>query len=618
MRSGFDLAKTPMVVTDLDGQTLRMNAAMLNYQGRRGCASGGAPAGIVGLLDDAPEPAAMVYRGLRLAEAGAPFAEDLAGSRNELRGVSARPGGDGEVLWSFALAPSAVDPSPRRLRDDPVFEGAPVALLVLDRRGRARRANAEARRILGPLAETGTDLAVVLKGLGRPMKERFTQALSAFGAKGANAGWELTEAKIEGRQRFFRIELAQFVSPSDVDAALIASVTDATRLKTQEEQFVQSQKIQAVGQLAGGVAHDFNNLLTVINGQTEMILLARDVADPDYAALSEIHKTGLRASDLVRQLLAFSRRQMLQPQAVDPGESVRDLTTMLKRLVGERVRVRLELDETLWRVNVDPGQFEQTIVNLVVNARDAMPDGGEVLIRSWNRRLGDPIQRDGATVAPGDYVEIEVSDEGVGINERARQKIFEPFYTTKPVGEGTGLGLSTVYGVVKQTGGFIFCDSESGEGATFRILLPRCSRQVEAPAAATASREDLTGSASVLIVEDEAPVRMLAARALRQRGYQVTEADNPSAALALLLDMDVEVDVVVSDVVMPDMDGPTLVDRVRDKRPDMGVVFMSGYAEDMFGGEGRVRETDIFLTKPFALRELASAVKQALNSDRMS
>jgi len=600
-----------MALTDADGAVLRLNAAMLGYLERRRMVSPVAPVGLAGLLGEAPEPEALVYRALRAAEQGVAFAEDAPPGSGRLLAVSARPRKCGSVLWRLTLRPERTQPSPRSFCDDPVFESAPVALAVLDRRGRVRRANAEARRALGPLAETGTDLAARLTGLGRPMRERIALALSAYGAQGANAGWELTSARIDGRDRYFRIELAPYAAPSDVDAALIAAVTDATRLKTQEEQFVQSQKIQAIGQLAGGVAHDFNNLLTVINGQTEMLLQAREVVDPDYAALADIHRTGLRASELVRKLLAFSRRQMLRPQAINLGDAVQDLSRMLDRLVGERVRLRLEGDEALWPVNADPGQMEQVIVNLVVNARDAMPDGGEVLIRTGNRRIDAPILRDGATVAPGNYVEVEVSDEGVGIGEDARRHLFEPFFTTKPVGEGTGLGLSTVYGVVKQTGGFIFCDSEPGAGATFRILLPRFAGPLEAQAAEAKPQEDLTGEAAVLIVEDEEAVRMLAARALRQRGFRVTEAETPQEALARLQDPAQAVDVIVSDIVMPDIDGPTLVDAARARRPEMGVVFMSGYAEEMFRGEGRIGQDDVFIAKPFALRDFVSAVKRA-------
>lgn len=609
---GFDAAHAPMALTDADGAILRINTAMLAYLARRPKELSSPPPGVASLLTDVSEPEAMVYRALRAAETGIPFAEDVeGGSESALKAVSARRRPGGDVLWTFVVAPGATGPATRRVGDDPVFERAPVALAVLDRRGRVRRANAEAHRVLGPLAEAGVDFSSVLTGLGRPMRERISGALSDYGAQGANSGWELTQAEVSGRERFFRIELAPYASSADIDAALIASIMDATRLKTQEEQFVQSQKIQAVGQLAGGVAHDFNNLLTVINGQTEMMLQARDIGDPDYAALGEIHKNGLRAAELVRKLLAFSRRQMLRPRAIDMGEAIRDLSKLLDRLVGERVGVRLEVEDDLWPVNADPGQMEQTVVNLVVNSRDAMPDGGEVLLRVANRRLAEPISRDGAMVAPGEYVEIEVSDEGVGIDKETRGQMFEPFYTTKPVGEGTGLGLSTVYGVVKQTGGFIFCDSEVGEGTTFRILLPRHTGAVDASSEANRPHKDLTGSAAVLIVEDDESVRMLAARALRQRGFRVTEKEMPLDALKYLRDGENCVDVIVSDVIMPEMDGPTLVEEARAGRPDMGVVLMSGYAEDMFRDKEKIRDEDAFISKPFALKDLVGAVKNA-------
>jgi two-component system cell cycle sensor histidine kinase/response regulator CckA len=395
---------------------------------------------------------------------------------------------------------------------------------------------------------------------------------------------------------------------------VVAVLADATELKSLEAQFVQSQKMQAVGQLAGGVAHDFNNLLTAIAGHTDLLLQRHENDDLDYADLHQIRQNANRAAGLVRQLLAFSRKQTLRPTVVRLTDALSETSHLLNRLLGEKHVLRMEHAEDLWPVKVDTRQFEQVVMNLVVNARDAMPGGGSVLVRTANERLERETRRGRAVMARGDYVRIDVIDNGQGIAEDKIEQVFEPFFTTKKSGEGTGLGLSTVYGIVKQTGGFIFVESAPGQGATFTIYLPRHqSAEVEAEAApAPAAQTDLTGDAHVLLIEDETSVRSFAARALKLRGYRVVEAASGEEALDILEDEALDIDIIVSDVVMPHMDGPTCVQKARVKRPDVKVIFMSGYAEDGLRREMEGVGDCRFLAKPFSLTALTAKVKETL------
>jgi len=390
---------------------------------------------------------------------------------------------------------------------------------------------------------------------------------------------------------------------------------DVTELKSLEAQFVQSQKMQAIGQLAGGVAHDFNNLLTAISGHCDLLLLRHDEGDLNYSDLIQIHQNANRAASLVGQLLAFSRKQTLQPEVIDLRETLSDLTHLLNRLVGEKVRLTLDHDPDLLPIRADKRQLEQVLMNLVVNARDAMQGAGSIRVTTQNLRLRDPMVKDRAVVPLGDYVQVKVIDHGHGISPDKLHKIFEPFYTTKRPGEGTGLGLSTAYGIVKQTGGYIFADSELGKGTEFSLLFPRHIRTDEPVVAAEpVRREPVDGPATgvVLLVEDEAPVRAFASRALRLRGYSVLEADCAETALAMLEDPALHVDLFVTDVIMPGMDGPSWVRQAREARPDTKVVFISGYAEDAFSDSQPQVTNAIFLPKPFSLTTLTQTVQEQL------
>ena len=394
---------------------------------------------------------------------------------------------------------------------------------------------------------------------------------------------------------------------------MLAVLNDATELKTLEAKFVQSQKMQAIGQLAGGVAHDFNNLLTAISGHCDLLLLRHDQGDQDYADLVQIHQNANRAASLVGQLLAFSRKQNLQPEVLDLRDTLSDLTHLLNRLAGEKVRLTLIHDPDLKSIRADKRQLEQVMMNLVVNARDAMPEGGDIDISTNTMTLETEFVRQRATVPAGEYVIVQVADQGVGISSDKLSKIFEPFYTTKRLGEGTGLGLSTAYGIVKQTGGFIFAESDRGRGTTFSLYFPvhRADKTARAapqpPKAAVLAR---AGEGVILLVEDEAPVRAFASRALKMRGYQVIEADCAEEALELLKDDDLDVDVFVTDVIMPGLDGPTWVREALKKRPDVKVIFVSGYAEDSLADQQARIPNSVFLPKPFSLNQLAATVQE--------
>jgi two-component system cell cycle sensor histidine kinase/response regulator CckA len=397
-------------------------------------------------------------------------------------------------------------------------------------------------------------------------------------------------------------------------------VVDSTEQRLLEEQVTQSQKMQAVGQLAGGIAHDFNNQLTAITGYCDLLLQSHPVGDPSFPDLSQIRQTAARAANLVRQLLAFSRQQTMRPSVLWLNDLVPELKSFHSRVLGERITLDVTLGRDLWPVYADPSQIERVIMNLAVNARDAMPNGGRLHLRTANVSAAQAASLTNVDLEPGDYVLIEVTDTGFGIPKEHISKIFEPFFTTKGIGQGTGLGLSTVYGIITQSGGQIVVDSTIGQGTTFRIYLPRDERpeaRVPEPGHADLSSrmQDLTGKGTILIVEDEDAVRSFAVRALKARGYDVLEAANGEDALALMRQRGRPVDLLVSDVVMPGMDGPSLAKRLREEFGQGKVILISGYAEDAIRKSLERAPGMEFLPKPFSLKELAQKVKGVLATD---
>lgn len=397
------------------------------------------------------------------------------------------------------------------------------------------------------------------------------------------------------------------------DAAVLLSMKDSTEETRLKIQVAQATKMQAVGQLAGGVAHDFNNILTGILGHCDLMLMRHAPGDIDYDDIQQIRNNANRAAGLTRQLLAFSRQQTLRPQILQLPDVVAEISNLLKRLMGEQVELVVKHGRGLGSVRADPGQLEQVIVNLAVNARDAMPEGGRLTIQTYGVTAAE-VRRIGSEILPiADYTALSVSDTGTGIAPDLLPKIFEPFFTTKEVGKGTGLGLSTVYGIVKQSGGFIFADSAMGEGTSFVIYLPvhvaEAGDMVE-PARARQKPSELWGSGTILLVEDEDMVRSVAERALARHGYDVVTATNGEEGLLILQDRQ-DIDLLVSDVVMPAMDGPALGRQARSLYPDLPIIFMSGYAEEQLRQSIALNNVE-FLPKPFSVQKLAEVVRNAI------
>lgn len=488
------------------------------------------------------------------------------------------------------------------------FDNLPVALLLLDAHSQVVRANAAACDILGETLE-GLHLATLLEGPGRALGDWIAD--TAAGRQ--NGTSEVLRVKGDGPEHFVQMTLKR-----GADKSVMAILSDANALKRLEAQFVQSQKMQAIGQLAGGIAHDFNNLLTAISGHCDLLMLRHDKGDPDYADLEQINQNANRAAALVGQLLAYSRKQTLKLKYLDLRDSLSDLTHLLNRLVGERIVLTFHHDPKLHMIRADKRQLEQVIMNLVVNARDAMPDGGDIVITTRNVTITDKRGGETFMLPLGDYVEVTVEDHGSGIAPEVLDKMFEPFFSTKRTGEGTGLGLSTAYGIVKQTGGYIFCDSVLGEGTRFSLYFPAHVGELESkPEIQEADLQktippQALHEPTVLLVEDEAPVRAFASRALQLQGCKVLEASCAEDALALLTDQRLAVDIFVTDVVMPGLDGPSWVRTALRDRPGTRVIFMSGYTEDIFA-EGSAPVPDaVFLAKPFSLSELTSLVTRQL------
>jgi PAS domain S-box-containing protein len=381
-----------------------------------------------------------------------------------------------------------------------------------------------------------------------------------------------------------------------------------------EEQFRQSQKMEAVGRLGGGIAHDFNNLLTIIKGYSQLSLLDLKENDPLWGNIQEIQKATQRATDLTRQLLAFSRRQILDLKVLDLNTLLKDLDKMLRRIIGEDIELTTLLAENLGRVKIDPGQFEQMILNLAVNARDAIPSGGKLTIETANVVLDEEYARTHVSVTPGPYVRLSVSDTGVGIPLEVKEKVFEPFFTTKEKGKGTGLGLSTVYGIVKQSGGNIWVYSEPAYGTTFKIYLPRVEEDLD-----TLYGQDETdflprGSETVLLVEDEPSVRDLAHRLLSQQGYRVLEATDGKEALHVVQEhIGEKIHLLLTDVVMPQMGGKELADQLKLLRPDIKVLYTSGYTDDAIVHHGVLEPGTHFLQKPFSPKTLSHKMREVLD-----
>jgi PAS domain S-box-containing protein len=416
----------------------------------------------------------------------------------------------------------------------------------------------------------------------------------------------------DGTERFLR----QYTEPLGNEVGrsrLLGTVQDVTEYKHLEEKFRRAQRLEGIARLAGGIAHDFNNLLVVINGYAEMILSELKAEDPLRDPAQEIISAGNRAAALTRQLLAFSRKQVMRPQAIDLNKLLTDVEKMLRRLIREDIEFKLTLTPELWSVKADPDQFEQVIMNLVVNARDAMPKGGVLTIGTSNIELGERDVRGFLDLAPGRYVSLTVVDTGIGMTAETKRRLFEPFFTTKPLGEGTGLGLSMVYGIIKQHGGDISLYSELGRGSAFKIYWPATDQPGESALARPEGHQTLyRGDETILLVEDDEKVRKLIRQMLLQQGYKVLEARDGLEAVDVAGKHDGPVDLLLTDVVMPRMGGEELAEQVVALRPDIEVVFMSGYPGGGTSGHGALDPNAILLQKPFEKDTLGRILRQVL------
>jgi signal transduction histidine kinase len=384
-------------------------------------------------------------------------------------------------------------------------------------------------------------------------------------------------------------------------------------LRQSEEQLRQVQKIEAVGRLAAGVAHDFNNILTAITGHSELLLRQLDADDPRRRNAEQIEKAAYRAAGLTRQLLIFSRKQVIQPRVLNLNAVILNLKKMLCRLIGEDIEFCTLLDPAAGHIKADPGQIEQVIMNLAVNARDAMPNGGKLTIMTANTTLDQNHLKNFPDMGAGDYVMLAIADTGTGISEEVKAHLFEPFFTTKPSGKGTGLGLATCFGIVKQNTGHINVHSELGSGTTFKIYFPQVQSALESPRVRNLPTEAAGGNETVLLVEDEPVVRELAVATLREKGYTVVEAVNGEEGLRLARQHDGKIDLVLADVVMPVMGGKEMADALRTSHPDTKVLFTSGYTEDALGHHGVLRPGILFLPKPYLTATLARKVREVLD-----
>ncbi len=512
------------------------------------------------------------------------------------------------------------------------FNSTPMAIAGIDGRGRILRTNAPFLSLFAGVVDRDSVDRHILFETVIHERDRAAFAAALEKAKQRQADIAPIDTVLpddeERHVRFYVNAVADAQEEDGLEEAAIVYAVETTEQKALEAQMAQGQKMQAVGQLAGGIAHDFNNVLTAIIMASDLLLTNHRPSDPSFPDIMNIKQNANRAASLVRQLLAFSRRQTLRPEVLNLTDVLADVRMLLTRLAGNDIRLRIDHGRDLWPVKVDLGQFEQVIVNLTVNARDAMPKGGDLVVRTKNVTAAECADYNYRELAAADYAVVEVEDTGTGIPPDVLKKIFEPFFTTKEVGKGTGLGLSMVYGIIKQTGGFIFCDSQVGTGTTFRIFLPRHiveekpagvaadsdARGASAGAAARQpeTQKDLSGSATVLLVEDEDAVRMGGVRALKSRGYTVHEASSGVEALEIFDGMEGKIDIIVSDVVMPEMDGPTLLGELRKRQPDVKFIFVSGYAEDAFAKNLPADAKFGFLPKPFSLKQLATVVKDML------
>jgi two-component system cell cycle sensor histidine kinase/response regulator CckA len=488
-----------------------------------------------------------------------------------------------------------------------LFENAPEAMIVVSE---------DTLRITGANLRAVSFLALEPEGLERPSLHHFLQPqdldrIVALLGSGALSG-ELQGCKIRyPNGSLIEADIAFTHLPAE--KAVIVAFHDAASRAKLNEQLRQAQKMEGLGMLAGGIAHDFNNLLTIISGYSQMLLSSSHLrTERDRTAIEQVMKASERAADLTSQLLAFSRRQTIQPRVLEVNRIVDQTVAMLRRLIGEDIDLRIAKAQDAGRIHADPGQIQQVLINLAINSRDAMPEGGSLLVQTGRAQLNSDYVGQHLGVKPGSYVTLEVSDTGSGMDEATRKRVFEPFFTTKPQGKGTGLGLSTVYGIVRQCGGSIDIYTEPGHGTTFRVYLPRVLD--EASEEREQEQEPVGGHETVLVVEDEDGVRKMVHTALERSGYQVLVASSGPEALGIAAAHEGPIDLLITDMIMPRMNGGELAKRFEKLRPAMALLFISGYAGNTLQTTGNLESQAAFLQKPFAPAALLSRVRELLDA----
>ena len=618
----LDSVPAGLMEVDARGTVRRLNATLLRWLGI--------------------DPVGLSQRGLKLTDIMAPDDAELIASAAAafythgagvdldvalekgvsvpLRFFARRDAEGGLMIAAFRREAGNEDggPDTAEIRFARFFQSAPFGIATLGSDGRLMSTNAAFARII---PDGQTAIGQMATDVLCRTADADTSATVSTAVKQVLAGTpSLTPLDITvGPEGAFscRLYLAPLTQARDAREAAILYVIDATEQKALEARFAQSSKMEAVGKLAGGIAHDFNNVLTAIIGFSDLLLQTHRPTDPAHKDIMNIRSSATRAAGLVAKLLAFSRRQTLQAEPLLLTEALAEWHPLVNRMIGETVELKITPSRDLWYVKTDRTQLEHVILNLANNAKDAMPDGGTLTIATRN-----VTERESRKLAPegmplGEYVVVEIADTGSGMAPEVMAKIFEPFFTTKGVGKGTGLGLATVYGIVKQSGGYIYPSSTLGKGTTFRIYLPRYLPDNEEELVAQKAQrrgppQDLTGSGRVLLVEDEDVVRSFAVRALKRQGYEVLEASTGVEALEVMEKVGGNVDIVVSDVVMPEMDGPTLLKELRKKNPSLKIIFVSGYPHEAFETSLDKNEQFAFLPKPFSLPQLAAKVKEQL------
>jgi len=515
-----------------------------------------------------------------------------------------------KLAAALQIRPKKSDSQPAMNDFQRLFDEAPIGICIIDKNKKIIDTNLTILKILSKDRN-------VIEGsnVTEYIKEEYNKELISWLD---NLSYDEIEESFEvtlNNGKETKIQL--YANKFETDDNIVLHFIDLTERKNLEQQFAQSQKMQAIGQLAGGIAHDFNNLLTAMIGFADLLLLRHKPGDPSFSDINQIKQNANRASNMVRQLLAFSRQQTLKPKILDLSDVLSELSHLLRRLIGVNIELKISHKTNDAIVKADQGQIEQVLINLVVNSRDAMQNGGTIEISTEYLNNETKVKLNGEDTLPkGEWIVISVTDEGTGIPEDIITHIFEPFFSTKPVGAGTGLGLATVHGIVHQTGGRLSVSSIVGEGTTFKIYLPKHNKDEEnttnnAIAETEQKVTDLTGSASILLVEDEDAVRIFSSRALSNKGYNIVDVASGNAALKALEEKNFKPDLLITDVMMPEMDGTTLAKIVAEKYPEIKIIFISGYAEDRF--KEHVGGNAYFLPKPFSLKQLAERVKEVIN-----